>query len=176
MRADQLVTVFNQVAIALLAGAQSLLGLFLLGDVSPHGSHDGRGHSFSAHGVVILEQAPLAGTCLQQRESSGHAVAPNPIKIFIKLIAHLRREEVAEVLFPAEFSQVIPEHFEARPVRRQNQSVQVVNADQLAAVFHQVAIAFLALAYFGFNSFSFGNILSNSGQAKDLAIVVADRK
>ncbi len=134
---------FSEALEALLALAQRRFGTRLFCNVVRHASHDRRRNALGAQRVGVFPESIFAGPGLHQHQPAGHAVLLEPADVIVELRPSFGREDIANV-HVQQLRQLVAQDFRGPRVDRADAPVQLVRADQVLAVLHEVAVAILA--------------------------------
>ena len=128
---------------ALLALAQRRFGTHLFRNVVSHASHDRHGNALGAQRVGVFPESFFAGPGLHNHQPAGNAVLLDSVDVIVELRPPFGREDIANV-HVQQLRRLVAQDFRGPRVDRADAPVQVVRADQVLAVLHEVAVAILA--------------------------------
>jgi hypothetical protein len=124
---------------------QSLLGSFEFRDVVSHAPDNRAPRTLRSKSVLIFPNSPLPGTSHDSHQSAGVSVAPNFVDVAVILVSQRRLQHIADSTAD-ELSRRVAKDSRRQFIHPQKAALQVMETDQIAAVFNQIAVPFLAFS------------------------------
>ena len=134
----------QHVAVAPLALAQCLLRMLALGDVTRHPANDRLRHSIRPQGVLVFPDPIFPRACLHMHHALGGPVFPDLVHVRVESLPGFRREKLTEIPLQ-KLVRSVPDDPGGPWIHGEDAPLQVVRADEVLAVLHEVPVPILAL-------------------------------